>query len=184
MIGKFKGRKGYISLLKKYDLAFVAASALVCFLVYYLGLKIWHSKANIGTVVAVCSLLPACQRLTNLILIMPFKGIGDKEYEKILPAVKPGWITVSDMLFSTEKSLLEFDHVVMTNSRMLILSKMSRDKNSYSKEYFETSLRKRGISMKVNIYTELNDYVAVLNRSEEEKFENEKAWEYVSSLLV
>lgn len=184
MMERFKGQKGYISLLKKYDLAFIAASALTCFLVYYAGLRIWHSKANIGTVVAICSLLPACKRLTNLIMIFMFKGIDDSDYTKIEPNLKEGWFILCDMLFSTEKCMLEFDHVVMTNSKMIILSKMSKEKNTYALDYFRTAFKKRALSMKVSLSTDADEYAAVLSKTDAESFTNEKASEYVTSLMV
>ena len=181
---KYKGKKGYISLLKRYDMIFILVSALIALGVFMIGLNIWNTKKNIGTVVAVLSLLPACKRLTNLIMIFSFKGISEENYAKVAPLVKPEWLVLEDMLFSTEKYILEFDHVVLSGSKMFALSKMSKDKNDYIKEYFETAFKKRAIDMTFNLYSNVNDYAGVLKRMEGESFENEKATDYIFSLLV
>ena len=181
---KYKGKKGYISFLKKYDIMFIAASALIALAVYFIGLNIWDTKKNIGTVVAILSLLPACKRLTNLLMIISFKGISNEHYEKISPLVKPEWFVLEDMLFSTEKYMLEFDHVVMAGSKMFALSKMPKDRNEYAREYFETAFKKRAIDISFSLYSNVNDYAGVLKRLDAENFENEKAKDYVTSLLV
>ena len=113
-----------------------------------------------------------------------FKGINDSDYSKIVPNLKEGWFVLSDMLFSTEKCMLEFDYVVMTNSKMIILSKMTKEKNDYSAEYFRSAFKKRALSMKVSLYTDADEYSSVLSKLEAVTFTNEKASEYVTSLMV
>lgn len=183
-MSRFKGTKGYVSFLKKYDFIFVAVSALICFIVYYLGIRIWGSKANIGTVVAICSLLPGCKRLANLIVIFPFKGISDENYDRIEKKVKNGWFCMTDMLFATEKCNCMFDHLVMTDTKLFAFSSMSKDKNDFAKQYLEEAFRKRQLGIKVNLYSGIDEYLAVLDKTAEEEFTNEKAMDYVTSLLI
>ncbi len=181
---RYKGKKGYISLLKRYDMIFILISAIIAVGVFLTGLNIWKTKANIATVVSVLSLLPACKRLTNLIIILPFKGIKDENFEKISPKLKDGWFVLCDMLFSTEKYMLKFEHMVMAGNKMFIFSEMTKDKNNYSREYLENAFKKRAIDVTVNLYDKINDYTAVLGRCESDGFDNEKARDYVTSLLV
>ncbi len=183
-MNRYKGKKGYISFLKKFDVIFILVSALIFAAVYIIGIKIWNTKANIGTVVAVLSVLPACKRLANLIVIMPFKGISDDDYAKITPQIKEGWLVLCDMLFSTEERNYSFDHVVLTNSKMLVYSSMSKDKSRLAKVYFENAFAKRQMQVKINIYNNVNEYAAVLDRTEAEAFEKEKLSDYVTSLMI
>ena len=57
-------------------------------------------------------------------------------------------------------------------------------KSDYIKEYFETAFKKRAIDLTFNLYSNVNDYAGVLKRMEGESFENEKATDYIFSLLV
>ena len=183
-MNRYKGKKGYISFLKKFDIIFILVSAMIFAAVYLIGSKIWNSKANIGTVVAVLSILPACKRLANLIVIMPFKGISNDDYATITPKIKEGWFVLCEMLFSTEERNYSFDHVVLTNSKMLVYSTMSKDKSRLAKVYFENAFAKRQMPVKISIYNTVSEYAAVLDRTEAEIFESEKLSDYITSLLI
>ena len=182
---KKKGEKGYISSLKTYDLVFILASVIICAGIFIYGIKTAGSKANIFTVISVCLLLPACKRLTNLIVVFPYKGIKNEDYEKIVPVIKEGWDCFCDMIFTTEDHVLKFNHCVLADNYFVAYSDMDAEKNKYIKEYLEKGFDKRGSSVHVTVCTELQKYLNILmNTVPEGKCENEYALSFVRSLMV
>lgn len=182
-----KGTKGYINRLKKRDILFVLVNVVIAAIIFLIGMLIWDKKENIATVIAVCSLLPGCKRIVNLIMIFSFKGISDEDYgiiTKSLPEADNKKY-YSDMLIASEKYFMLFYHVTLVGSKCIIYSCMSTEKNNFAEEYLNNGFRKRGIDMNVTVFSGVEDYIRALVDFPADEIEvSEDAVKYLESLLV
>ncbi len=183
-----KGMKGYVSRLKRIDICFILFETLIAAIIFIAGLLIWKNRANIATIIAVCSLLPACKRLVNFIMILKFKGISDGDYKKIAGEKVKGKVKIyeySDMLFSSDKYFLMFYHASLFSSEMIAFSGMSDEKNAYAAQYLKRGFEIRGLSVHVRIYTEVEKYISARNAASERQSEaDEDSVSWINSLLV
>lgn len=182
-----KGNKGYIDNLKKRDICFIFINVLIAVIIFAVGMLIWKNKANVATIFAVCSLLPGCKRVVNLIMIFPFKGISNEDYAVIKEKINPEneVKTYTDMLFATEKCFLLFKHVVLTDAKLIAFSQMTKDKNDFADEYLNKGFQIRGLDVKVTVYSNLTDYIRVAQNAIENGSEpSEEIKGYLESLFV
>ena len=168
---KDKGEAGRVSYLKLTDLIFVLVSAGISAGMFIAGLAVHHTRANLLTVVSVLLLLPACKKLTNLIVILPFKDTKKEDLERIAGAVEKAGqdsghrpVCFADMLFSTEQHILKFGHVTVTENKVLFFSEMSGKLNEYATQYFRDSFNKRGFEYTFALFTSPGEYAAALKR--------------------
>ena len=186
-----KGQPGRIGYLKITNIIFIVASVLICGGIFAYGYFTFKTRANLATVIAVLCLLPACKKLTNLIVILPFKDTPKEDVKKIYDVTAKisdlpfdGVAEYTDMLFSTEQHVLRFADVVMTSSKVLVYSDMSDKLNQYAKDYFEKGLAKRRFEVKFTLYTGLNDYLAVLKRLDITEEVDGELVRYMHSLMM
>ena len=180
-----KGEKGYLNYLKKKDIIFIIFVALISIAIFAFGLYFYKTRANIATVFAVLLLLPACKRIVNLIVLLPFRQIKDEELDRIEALLTDNVLSYIDPVFSSEKYIMKFEHLTVTGNGLFAYSHMSNEKNQYAKEYLSDGLKKRMIPGKVKIYVTLGDYEHFLKSYDYKgEFTNEEAGDYFKSLMM
>ena len=158
-----KGSLGYVSRLKKHNICFILINVIVAAIIFGIGLFLWNSRSNICTIFAVCSLLPGCKRLVNLIVIFPFKDMNKDDYSIISEKLKLGGneAIYNDLLVATEKYYLSFCQVFFAKSKMIAYSDMSREKLAFAEEYLNKAFEIRGYDVKVTICDNVKDYIRI-----------------------
>ncbi len=180
-----KGEHGYLCYVKKRDLRYILITIVFAAVVFAVGLLKWKTKSNIATVIAVMSFLPACKRIVNLIVLMPFKPMNDEIYKKITEYVPDNAVIFTDTVFSSEQCMYKFEHAVMTNAGMYAFSEMGQVKNYDCDKYLNDGFERRGISCKVKIYSKSDDYLNLLKKiTLNEEFKNDDAAAFFRSLIV
>lgn len=182
-----KGSLGYVSKLKKHNICFVLINTLIAAIIFGVGLFLWETKSNICTIFAVCSLLPGCKRLVNLIVIFPFKDMKKEDYGIISEKLKlKGNETIyNDLLVASEKYYLSFGQVFFAKSKMIAFSGMSKDKLEFANEYLNKAFDIRGYNVKVTICDNVRDYIRIASMIEEEDLIcDEEARRFFESLLI
>ncbi len=188
---KDKGEAGRVTYLKLTDVIFVLASAAISCGMFAMGLYIKHTKANLLTVCAVLFLLPACKKLTNLIVILPHKDIDSEVLKKITEAKEKAFasaptvpVSFTDMLCSTEDHILKFGDVTVTKGRVLAYSEMNKKLNDYAVDYFRSALKKRGFDCSFAIFTSADEYASAVKRLNIEKEADAGVVAYLHSLMI
>jgi hypothetical protein len=179
-----KGTYGYLKQMKTRDLIFVLISLVVALSVFGIGLYKFKTRANIATVIAICSLLPACKRIVNLIMVTPFKAISKADYERFAEYKIDNTRAYFDVLFSSEKYIMKFDHCIMTEKELYALSSMNKEKTAYSESYLNEAFKKRGVSVKVKVYQTPGDYEHLLKVIKNENEPCDDAWRFFESLML
>ncbi len=180
-----KGEHGYLSYVKKRDLRYILITIVFAVLVFVAGILKWKTKSNIATVIAVMSFLPACKRIVNLIVLMPFKPMSEELYKKISEHVPENAVAFTDTVFSSEQRMYKFEHAVLTNVGMYAYSEMGQVKNYDCDTYLNDGFERRGISCRVKIYSKSDDYINLIKRiNSDEEFKNDDAKAFFKSLIV
>lgn len=182
-----KGSLGYVSKLKKHNISFVLINAIISATIFLIGFFMWETKSNICTIFAVCSLLPGCKRLVNLIVIFPFKDMSKENHRIISEKIKRNSkaIFYNDLLVASEKYYLSFGEVFFAKSKLVAFSELSKDKIDFADDYLNKAFEIRGYDVKVTICNNVKDYIRiVLSISEDDMNCDEEARAFFESLLI
>ncbi len=182
-----KGSLGYVSRLKKHNISFVLINTLVSAMIFIIGYLMWETKSNICTIFAVCSLLPGCKRLVNLIVIFPFKDMTKENQKTISEKIdKNSTATIyNDLLVASEKYYLSFGEVFFAKSKLIAFSEMSKDKIDFADDYLNKAFDKRGYDVRVTICNNVKDYIRiVLSVAEEDMNCDKEAKAFFESLFI
>lgn len=180
-----KGQKGYINYLKKKDIIFIVVVAALSIGIYACGMYIYKTRANIATVFAILSLLPACKRVVNLLVLLPFRQIKSEDLSRIEAIVPENVVALVDPVFSSESHLMKFEHLTVTNNGLYAFSKMDKAKNDHAKEYLSEGIKKRMLSGNVKIYLTIGDYEHFIKTIDKEaEFIAEDLKDYFRSLMM
>lgn len=180
-----KGEKGYLNQTKRNDILFVILVAVISITIYIIGMRIYKKTANIATVFAILSLLPGCKRVVNFLMLLQFVEIKKAELKRIEEIVIEGAIRYVDPVFSSEKYLMKFEYLVMTNNGLYAYSKMDKTKTSHAKEYLSEGLKKRMIKGNVSISTNIGEYEHLLKSlKSSDEFSNEDLKFFYDTLMM
>lgn len=142
---------------------------------------------NIFTVAAVCMVLPMARYLCTLIILLPYKTPDKKLYEQVKAQMPKGAVLFSDYVFTSRERTMGLSFLVLTEHEYIGLCASEREKLTKIQEYLSESLKKRGIPGKVVLYTNAEEFLTKVRKSEEvTKTEEERQdlLEFLRSLAV
>ena len=157
-----KGSYGYLKSQRKIEtikttILFVLVMAI--FLVGYLTTK---TKANLFTVVAVVSVLPAAKQMATTILFYKYSTGSQKIYEKIKNVVKDA-TTVSDIVITSYDKIGELLHVAIVGKTIIAYSEKEKTDEKYMADYVKGILEKNGYhGVSVKIFKNEEGYLSRL----------------------
>lgn len=138
-----KGNYGYLKSQRKIEtiktLILFCLSAAI-FIVGYITTK---SKANLLTVVAVVSILPAAKQLTITILFYKYHSGSRQTYEKIKEITKEA-TSVYDIVITSYDKIGEILHVAIVGKTIIGYSEKEKTDEKYIADYIKEILEKNG----------------------------------------
>lgn len=157
-----KGNYGYLKSQRNIEtIKTIILFALVIgiFLVGYLTTK---TKANLFTVVAVVSVLPAAKQMATTILFYKYSSGSWETYEKIKNVVKDATV-VSDIVITSYDKIGELLHVAIVGKTIIAYSEKEKTDEKYMADYIKGILDKNGyMGTSVKIFKNKENYLARL----------------------
>lgn len=115
---KNKGEKGYLRYQKKATVLRTAALFLLSLAVFLIGFISTGKKENLLTIVAVLGCLPASRSAVNMIMVLRYHGIGEKDYQKIRPHIG-ACSALADLVFTSYEKNFEIHHMAFKGNSLI-----------------------------------------------------------------
>ncbi len=146
-----KGNYGYLKSQRKIET--IKAVILLCLsaAIFILGYVTTHTKANLFTVVAVVSVLPAAKQLTITVLFYKYHSGSRETYEKIREIIEET-TSVYDIVITAYDKIGEILHVAIVGKTIVGYSEKEKTDEKYFANYIKETLEKngyKGISVKI-----------------------------------
>ncbi|MCR5796889.1 MAG: hypothetical protein K6G63_03090 [Eubacterium sp.] len=160
---KYSGKKcefNYINKQKKFHAIVLVLFVVFALLVFFAGLMITHTRANIYTVISILMVLPAAKRVVSLVVMVPNKSVSKDRAEHLSALLGSEDVLLLDYVFSSRDKLLSLDYVVVSGKQIMGVKSQRGCDEAYMKQYLSETVSKISDSYSVKIFE--ND----------EKFEN------------
>ncbi len=90
-------------------LAFIAAAVGL----FLIGFLITKTRANIFTVLAILTALPAAKRVIALVVMLPRRSVERERYDRMKSAVSPDEALLTDYVFTSADKVMSLDFVII-----------------------------------------------------------------------
>lgn len=138
-----KGNYGYLKSQRKIETIKTVVLFCLSAAIFILGYVTTKSKANLLTVVAVVSILPAAKQLTITILFYKYHSGSRETYEKIKALVKDA-TSVYDIVITSYDKIGELLHVAIVGKTIIGYSEKEKTDEKYIGNYIKEILEKNG----------------------------------------
>lgn len=157
-----KGNYGYLKSQRRIETAKTIILFVLVATVFLVGYLTTKTKANLFTVVAVVSVLPAAKQMTTTILFYKYSSGSRETYEKIDKAVKDA-TTLSDIVITSYDKIGELLHVAIVGKTIIAYSEKEKTDEKYMTDYIKGILEKNGYTgISVKIFKNKENYLARL----------------------
>ena len=115
------------------------------------------------TIIAVLGCLPACRSVVNTIMLYRYHGIGEEDYQKILP-LTTGMMTCCDLVFTSYDKNFEVHHMTLCGDTLIGYTANSAcDAKACEKHLHELFVKNGLREIDITIFKELPKYTNRLN---------------------
>jgi len=146
-----KGTNGYIRAKKRKLLLLIAGIVCLSAALFLVGWKTTGTKKNLLTVLAVLGVLPGAKAIVSLVLFLPYRSLDSSVYADISAATAGEGHLYSDLVFTSERSVMHLDSLWLCGTELVGLSLSGRGKETIV-EYVTESLKKRGVNAHMHIF--------------------------------
>lgn len=146
-----KGNYGYLKSQRKIETVKSVALFALSAMIFVLGYLTTHTKANLLTIVAVVSVLPAAKQLTTTVLFYKYRSGSREMYEKIKKNATEV-TSVYDVVITAYDKIGELLHVAILGKTIIGYSEKEPIDERYFANYIKEVLEKngyKGISVKI-----------------------------------
>ncbi|SES99076.1 hypothetical protein [[Clostridium] polysaccharolyticum] len=186
-----KIKPGQYGFLKKQKMMYVVKMA-VCVVaglsIFLIGL--WVNKGNyknIGSVIAMLSVLPFAKSLTELVVVFPFRDVAKERYEKIAALCGEDAKLMASLVITSDKKVMFLDFAVVWEGNVIVLAGKRETDIPYISEYLTKGVRNWGFDYRVRIVKEEKAFIhAIEDRKPVQVSEEERKHVicYLESLIV
>lgn len=161
---KAKGEKGYLEAQKKATIFRTAVLFGLSLAVFLTGLLSTGHKENLLTVVAVLGCLPASRSAVNMIMVLRYHGINDRDYQEILPHIG-GCSALADLVFTSYEKNFEIHHMAFRGNCLIgYTADKSCDTKACAKHLHSMCAQNNLSEVEVRIFGDLSKYLNRLDQ--------------------
>ncbi len=181
-----KGTLGYINARKKFAFLCTLVSFGVAAGIFVLGLVLNNfEKGNVFTIIAAVLVIPAAKFLVSLIMFMPYKTVPKDLYEKVSEVVKDEDVFWTDVVMTSYEHVLNMAFLVVAGDKVFILEGRDREKWDFTRDYLQTTIRKKGYDLTVTVFEAHEDQKFIKSVKQASRFsERGYSEEETNSLLA
>ncbi len=166
--GGEKGECGYIKSQKVFQGLVILAYVIVAVLIFLLGLRISHTRANIFTVVAVLMVLPATKRIIAFFVMIPHESISTDLYERVKKIVGDKGQILCDYIFTSSEKIMSLNIVVIMGDDLYAYSFTDKD-FEYMTDFIKGRLEAISEDVSLDYYIIEKDFIAALEKAVKEE---------------
>lgn len=150
-----KGSFGYFDRKKKITLTATILSFLIVFLIYAVGILIYHTNKSIYTVIAALAVLPAAKIAISYIMIAPYKSISLNQYEELCSLTDKSNICriLCDILLASEEKTIIAGTIVIYGNKIMVYSDHKKADIQAVENYLKKILENNHYSF-IKMYTD------------------------------
>ncbi len=138
-----KGNYGYLKSQRKIETIKTVVLFCLSAAIFIVGYVTTKSKANLLTVVAVASVLPAAKQLTITILYYKYHSGSRKTYEKIQGIIKDA-TSIYDIVITSYDKISEILHIAIVGKTIIGFSEKEKTDEKYIANFIKETLEKNG----------------------------------------
>lgn len=154
-----KGNYGYLKSQQKTETIKTIILFCLSAVIFVLGYFTTHTKANLLTVVAVVSVLPAAKQFTITILFYKYHSGSRETYEKIKENAKEA-TSVYDIVITAYDKIGEILHVAIVGKTVIGYSEKEKTDEKYFANFIKETLEKNGYKgTSVKIFKNEDNYL-------------------------
>lgn len=154
-----KGQRGYINFKKRTQLLKALMYVGIGILIFIFGLLVnKFEKSNIFTIIAILMVLPMAKRLVNFIVFLPFQSVPEETYQAVSLLKKEEDTLYTDAVFTSSEKIMYLSFLIIAGNEVIGLIGREKEDKEYITKYLTESIRKRGWSYKVTIYTKKESF--------------------------
>lgn len=154
-----KGQRGYINFKKRTQLLKALMYVGIGILIFIFGLLVnKFEKSNIFTIIAILMVLPMAKRLVNFIVFLPFQSVSEETYQAVSLLKKEEDTLYTDAVFTSSEKIMYLSFLIIAGNEVIGLIGREKEDKEYITKYLTESIRKRGWSYKVTIYTKKESF--------------------------
>lgn len=154
-----KGEYGYIDRRKRvqimYTLCSFGAAIGIFVLSYFLS---GHTRNNVGTVLAVVMMLPACKCMVGVILIFPHKTIK-RQYYDLITSSDINAILLYDMLLTSNERPMHIDAAAVGDDRLIMFVPDVKQDKKFIRSYFQKVMDSYGLNATVSVTDNIKQFI-------------------------
>ena len=199
-----KNTPGYISRYRRINLIWLIVWVVIGVAIFVTGWLIWHTRANILTVLAVLSVLPGAKRIVALIAAGRKKSVSVERCGRVETEVEPfvyagnldmhdeeqelpGHVIFTDYIFTSTEKIMMLDFMVVMEGSIIILPSSINKDQEYVKKYLTEGIRKWSEAFDIRFVWDDDKLVSELHERQEESapaHDRREVLEYLISLAM
>lgn len=179
-----KGTYGYLKKKKCFQLLYTIIIIIISIGIFGIGCLIFHTSKNLLTIVAVLGVLPGAKALIGFITVAPFSPMPNEAYEKLHIYEKDNSKCFYEIVCTSTESVMHIDYLCVTGTECIGYTSKPSKKDEKLVHYIEESLKKRGYTVHVHIFTRIEDAEKRLSSISFDEEPNEELLSFIRTILV
>lgn len=180
-----RGQQGYLDSQKICRIRKTLRYVLIGVAIFVLGLCLnKFEKSNIFTVIAVLMVLPAAKALISVIVVMPYRSVGEERIRSVKELLSGEDVMYTDMVFTSREKIMFLSFLVITQDEVLCLAGREKEDTAYIEKYLGGELKKRMFGKKFYITKDEKKFLERVAHSTPAQEGSEELTSYLLSLMV
>ncbi|MGN1206381.1 MAG: hypothetical protein ACI4SQ_05270 [Eubacterium sp.] len=166
---QWKGKKcqfGYINKQKRFQFAMLMLFVIIGVGLFFVGLAVHKTRANLFTVLGILMVLPAAKRVIALVLMVPRKSVSKERYEAMKAALPQGAALLTDYVFTSTEKVMSLDFVVVMHGHLYGIKDGRQMQEDYVKKYLSDTISASSRGYHVQLFDTDDAFYAVLKRNQ------------------
>ena len=135
-----KGQFGYIKKQKKFQFGMLLLFVAIGIGLFFVGLLVHKTRANLFTVLGILMVLPAAKRVIALVLMMPRHSVGKEQFDRMKGALPEGADLLTDYVFTSTEKVMALDFVIVMNKNVYGINGNKKMEDDYVKTYLKETI--------------------------------------------
>jgi hypothetical protein len=169
-----KGSFGYINALKKSRLIQTIVLFCIVLIVLLVGVLINnYSKKNYFTIFSVLMVLPATKVAIGYIILIPFRSVDQRKYEKTKSLLPENISFYTDVVLTSSEKIMNLDFLIIIGNRIVGLKGKNRQDLTYINQYINKGIKDRGFLYECVIYDNEREFYNAIKHDLEKTIEHD-----------
>ncbi|MDR1700108.1 MAG: hypothetical protein LBR68_02860 [Lachnoclostridium sp.] len=180
-----KNEYGYIKYEKKRRMLMLLIYICIGITIFVVGYIINKgNKANLFTILAFLSVLPAAKRLVELIVILPYQTPPPEQYEQIKTKIGQDAVLLCDYVFTSKDKVMSLDFLIIEKGTIIGVTSHKKQNMTYLRDYLTKNIHHQAPDYTVMIADDTKDMIRIYNEIKEKEIADEQTEEIIKQLRI